>query len=60
MFVDRFQCINNGECIDMKLTCDGENDCDDGSDEAFLNDGPCNAKNNCTNLKGKILLESYK
>ena len=30
--VDDFECPS-GECIPYELRCDGNNDCDDGSDE---------------------------
>lgn len=31
---DKFQCVSDGECIDMSNVCDGEKDCTDQSDEA--------------------------
>ncbi|XP_055591150.1 low-density lipoprotein receptor-related protein 1 [Uranotaenia lowii] len=37
-----FQCRNGFQCIDQRLTCDGDRDCDDGSDEEQSPDGPCN------------------
>lgn len=30
--------------------CDGDKDCQDGSDESYADNGPCNAKYNCSNL----------
>lgn len=47
---EQFRCKNFDECVDQKYVCDGDNDCRDASDESFADDGPCNAKLNCTNL----------
>lgn len=49
-FLGQFRCHSNGQCINEKFLCDGDFDCKDGSDESALNDGPCNASRNCTNL----------
>ncbi|KAL9703738.1 hypothetical protein quinque_007256 [Culex quinquefasciatus] len=38
-----FMCKNGVHCIQQKYTCDGDRDCDDGSDEEPAPDGPCNA-----------------
>lgn len=45
-----FRCKHSADCIDPKYLCDGDNDCSDASDESYADDGPCNAKMNCTNL----------
>lgn len=54
-------CRSSGECINQKDVCDGDLDCPKGDglytdDESFADDGPCNAKNNCT-FNGKRLLK---
>ena len=30
---DEFQCVDNGMCVNIAWQCDGQPDCDDGSDE---------------------------
>ncbi|XP_055528067.1 prolow-density lipoprotein receptor-related protein 1 [Wyeomyia smithii] len=40
-----FLCKSETQCIDQRFTCDGDRDCDDGSDEEQTPDGPCNV--NC-------------
>jgi hypothetical protein len=40
---DQFLCKNNEQCIPKIQTCDGDHDCEDGSDEASGLEGPCNA-----------------
>lgn len=34
--------------------CDGDDDCGDNSDEAFIGNGPCNAARNCGNINGGL------
>lgn len=48
--VGQYQCKTSGECIQEIYLCDRDKDCRDGSDESYDMDGPCNAKNNCTQL----------
>lgn len=48
-----FLCRSSGECINETYLCDGDKDCpvsdeEYTDDESFSEDGPCNAKNNCT------------
>lgn len=45
-----FACKNRKQCIDEKYICDGDEDCDDGSDESMKADGPCNINSICANL----------
>jgi hypothetical protein len=33
----QFQCTSDGKCIDQEFTCNGINDCSDGSDESLSN-----------------------
>lgn len=41
--ISEFLCVRSQQCIDAVYTCDGEDDCDDGSDEASAMAGPCSA-----------------
>jgi hypothetical protein len=38
---DEFQCFKTGECLPFQLVCDGDFDCEDGSDESPDICGPC-------------------
>lgn len=54
---DHFQCIKSKECLDKNLTCDGDNDCGDGSDEDNSINGPC-CKNFITQIINYIIIHS--
>lgn len=45
-----FSCKNRKQCINNKYLCDGDVDCDDGSDESMKSDGPCNPDKICSTL----------
>lgn len=51
-YIDEFRCVTHSECIDRKLVCDGDVDCIDGSDELYINNGPCHTKANCSEFFG--------
>lgn len=50
----QFQCKQSKQCIEELYLCDGDHDCSDGSDEAYIGRGPCNAvaSNNCEHISG--------
>lgn len=52
--IDEFQCVKSKQCISKKYTCDGDNDCGDGSDEDTVI-GPC-----CKNFFFQISIWSIK
>lgn len=55
-----FPCKNGHQCIDSKLICDHDSDCDDGSDETFMPDGPCNMTSTCAfKCDGSKCIQKY-
>lgn len=44
-----FKCVTSGKCIPSGLVCNGEEDCDDGSDEQRT----CGNRNECLNALSK-------
>ncbi|XP_067678466.1 uncharacterized protein [Haliotis asinina] len=53
-----FTC-DNGQCISQKWKCDGDKDCEDGSDEADCESSPTCAANTFTCLDGRCVHKTW-
>lgn len=51
----QFRCVTSGTCIPMDWHCDGQQDCNDGSDEP---EGECTTRS-CGPNQYRVLLFAY-